>query len=392
MKKKITIGIFIDTFFPMADGVIMVVHNYAKRLIKYANVVVFAPGYSGVEYDDSVFPYKVVRCYSLKTFFWDYSLPIPKLDRKFKKILDNYKLDIVHINSPFTLGKEGVRYAKKHHIPCVATMHSQYKQDFMRAVKVERIANILNHNAIKVFDKCDQCFAVNSEVARIYYEDYHCKKLPLVLNNATEMELVKDIKLANNYINQKYNIKSSDVVFLFVGRINTLKNIFFIVDSLKLLKELKPKLKFKMLFVGTGQDEERLKDKINDLDMNNEIIMCGKVTDRNLLAYYYSRANLMLFPSVYDASSIVQIEAASQKTPTVFLENTATSATITNNVNGYLSKYSVKDYANKIIEILDNKKLYKEVCENAYRDLYVTWDTVIDNVYSMYIDMIMNKK
>lgn len=371
MREKITIGIFIDAFFPMTDGVVMVVHNYAKRLIKYANVVVFAPGYNGVEYDDSVFPYKVVRCYSLKTFFWDYSLPIPKLDRKFRKILDNYKLDIVHINSPFTLGKEGLRYAKKHHIPCVATMHSQYKQDFMRAVKVERIANILNHNAIKVFDKCDQCFAVNSEVARIYYEDYHCKKLPLVLNNATEMELVKDIKLANNYINQKYNIKSSDIVFLFVGRINTLKNIFFIVDSLKLLKELKPKLKFKMLFVGTGQDEERLKDKINDLDMNNEIIMCGKVTDRNLLAYYYSRANLMLFPSVYDASSIVQIEAASQKTPTVFLENTATSATVTNNVNGYLSKYSVKDYANKIIEILDNKKLYKEVCENAYRDLYV---------------------
>lgn len=76
----------------------------------------------------------------------------------------------------------------------------------------------------------------------------------------------------------------------------------------------------------------------------------------------------------------------------MFLENTATSATVTNNVNGYLSKYSVKDYANKIIEILDNKKLYKEVCENAYRDLYVNWDTVIDNVYSMYIDMIMNKK
>ena len=98
MKKKITIGIFIDTFFPMADGVIMVVHNYAKRLIKYANVVVFAPGYSGVEYDDSVFPYKVVRCYSLKTFFWDYSLPIPKLDRKFKKNIINFVVYIILLN------------------------------------------------------------------------------------------------------------------------------------------------------------------------------------------------------------------------------------------------------------------------------------------------------
>lgn len=205
------------------------------------------------------------------------------------------------------------------------------------------------------------------------------------------MELVKDTRYAHKYINKLYNIKESDIVFLFVGRINTLKNIFFIVDSLKVLKEMKPRLRFKMLFVGSGQDEDKLKEKIHELDMDNNVIMCGKVTDRIILSYYYNRADLMLFPSVYDCSSIVQIEAASQKTPTVFLEGTATSATVTDNVNGYLSKYSVQDYANKIIEILDNKRLYKEVSENAYRDLYVNWDTVIHDVYSMYKEIIKNK-
>lgn len=205
------------------------------------------------------------------------------------------------------------------------------------------------------------------------------------------MELVKDTRYAHKYINKLYNIRENDIVFLFVGRINTLKNIFFIVDSLKILKEIKPRLRFKMLFVGSGQDEDKLKEKINELDLNKDVIMCGKVTDRIILSYYYNRADLMLFPSVYDCSSIVQIEAASQKTPTVFLEGTATSATVTNNVNGYLSKYSVQDYTNKIIEILNNKKLYKEVSENAYRDLYVNWDTVIHDVYSMYKEIIKNK-
>lgn len=45
MDKKITIGLFVDSFFPMTDGVIMVVDNYARRLVKYANVIVFAPKY-----------------------------------------------------------------------------------------------------------------------------------------------------------------------------------------------------------------------------------------------------------------------------------------------------------------------------------------------------------
>ena len=389
--KKLTIGLFNDSFFPMADGVIMVVDNYARVLSEYANVIVFVPKYTGKEYDDSVFPYKVVRCHSLKVPFLDYSLPIPKLDRKFEKELEKYKLDIVHIHSPFTMGEIGLKYARRHHIPCIATMHSQFKQDFEKAVKSEFLAEKLNNKLIKLFNKCDECWAVNKEVARIYYEDYKYKCMPRVMNNATEMKPVSDVKKAHEYINKKYNIKKDEKVFLFVGRINTLKNIFFIADSLKAVKEKCPKLKFKMLYVGAGQDEDKLREKIKECGLENDAIMCGKVTDRIILSYYYNRADLMLFPSVYDCSSIVQIEAASQKTPTVFLEGTATSATVTDNVNGYLSKYSVQDYANKIIEILDNKKLYKEVSENAYRDLYVNWDTVIHDVYSMYKEIIKNK-
>ena len=140
MENKITIGLFNDSFFPMADGVLMVVDNYARRLSKYANVIVFVPRYLGKDFDDSTLPYKVVRCYSLKVPFLDYSLPMPKLDPKFMKELDKYKLDIVHIHSPFTMGMAGLSYAKKHHIPCVATMHTQFKQDIQRFVHNDTLA------------------------------------------------------------------------------------------------------------------------------------------------------------------------------------------------------------------------------------------------------------
>ena len=381
--KKLTIGLFNDSFFPMADGVIMVVDNYARVLSEYANVIVFVPRYTGKEYDDSRFPYKVVRCHSLKVPFLDYSLPIPKLDRKFEKELDKYKLDIVHIHSPFTMGEVGLKYAKKHHIPCIATMHSQFKQDFEKAVKSEFLAKKLNDKLIRLFNKCDECWAVNKEVARIYYEEYKYKCMPRVMNNATEMEPVADVKKAHEFINKKYNIKKDEKVFLFVGRINTLKNILFIADCLKAVKEKAPKLKFKMLYVGAGQDEEKLMDKIAECHLENDAILCGKVTNRKELAYYYSRADLFLFPSVYDASSIVQIEAASQKTPAVFLKNTATAATVTDNVNGFLSDYTVGAYSDKIIEVMNNKELYEKVSQNAYIDLYKTWKQMVDKAYEL---------
>ena len=388
MKKKLTIGLFNDSFFPMTDGVVMVVDNYARRLSKYANVIVFVPKYINKDFDDSKLPYKVVRCYSIRVPFLDYSLPIPKLDKEFRRELDKYKLDLVHIHSPFTIGDAGLKYAKKHHVPCIATMHSQFKQDFKRAVKSDVIATKFNNRLMKVFNKCDECWAVNSEVARIFYEDYKCIKYPRVMNNATEMMPLKDEKKAINLINKKYNIKRNEKVFLFVGRINLLKNILFIVDSLKAVKSKNPKLKFKMLFVGSGQDEKVLSEYIKQLNMEKEIIMCGKITDRYELECHYKRADLFLFPSTYDASSIVQIEAASQSTPGIFLKDTATASTVTNNINGFLSEHTVGAYSDRIIEVMSDKRLYDKVSKNAFIDLYKNWDECIDEVFELYKEFI----
>lgn len=381
--KKITIGLFVDTFFPMIDGVAMVVDNYAKRLTKFADVIVFAPEYPGESFDDSKFSYRVVRCKSSKIPKLDYSLPTPFFDKKFMNVLKDIKLDIVHIHSPFSIGKAGIDYAKKNNIPVIGTMHSQYKKDFLRSVKYESIANILTKVIIKQFNRCNECWAVNSEISKIYHEEYKYKKLPRVINNATDMKPVKNIELAKEIVNKKYNIEDYEKVFLFVGRINNLKNIFLIANSLKILKD-KSNFKFKMLFVGTGQDEIKLKNIIKKNNMEEDIIMCGKIEDRNLLAAIYARADLFLFPSLYDASSIVQIEAASQKTPSLFVEGAATAATITENINGFIVENNEEKFAFKIIEIMNNKKLYKKVCQKVYKDIYVNWDNKVKQVFNLY--------
>lgn len=392
MKNKITIGLFNDSFFPMADGVLMVVDNYARRLSKYANVIVFVPRYLGKDFDDSKLPYKVVRCHSLKVPFLDYSLPIPKLDHKFMKELDKYQLDVVHIHSPFTMGMAGLSYAKKHHVPCVATMHTQFKQDIQRFVHNERLSTNLNTKIIKVFNKCDECWAVNEETARIFHEDYGYKTLPRIIENATEMLPIKEEKKAIDYINKKHKIKRNEKVFLFVGRINLLKNIIFIADSLKAVKEKCPKLKFKMLYVGSGQDMETLENHVKILGLEDDVIMCGRIMDRYELACYYKRADLFLFPSVYDTSGIVRIEAASQSTPGIFLKDTATASTITENINGFLSEYTVGAFSDKIIDVMHDKYLYDKVSKNAYIDLYKTWEEQVDKSYQIYLDLIKKKK
>lgn len=276
--KKLKVGLFTDAFYPMIDGVGMVVHNHAKNLLKYCDVYVIAPDYKD-SYDDSKLPYKVIRVKSKKMPIIDYSVALPKLDKTFKDELSNLDLDIVHIHSPFTIGKVGVEYAKKNNIPLFGTMHSQYKSDFLRATNSKFISTKLTDSIIEIYDKCNLCYAVNYSTGEIFYNDYGYKCMPKVLNNATEMT---PLKKHDNYINELYKLDDDTKVFLFVGRLNKLKNIFFIVDSLNELNNI-CNFKYKMLFVGDGQDKDELINHINKNKLNNNIILCGKIKDREIL-------------------------------------------------------------------------------------------------------------
>ena len=383
--EKLKIGMFIDTFFPMLDGVIMVVDNYAKRLNKIADVTVFCPKGKDKKFIDN-FEYKVVRCKSLKIMHFDYTLPTPKFDKKFKKTLKEANLDVVHIHSPMGIAKMAIKYAKKHKIPCAVTLHSQFKQDIYKITHSKILTKIVLKKLMNTINKCDIAFAVNGEIQKLFVDDYGLTIKNKVIPNATELEFLPQKEENRAEIRKKYNILDDEYIFLFVGRLNLIKNLIFLVDSLKVLKD--NKVKFKMLFVGDGQDENKLKEHIKKCGLENNCIMCGKITSREQLAKIYSASHLFLFPSLYDASSLVQVEAASQKTPTVFIEGARTAGTVTKDVNGLIAKNDVNSYAKEIEDILSDEERYKQLCENAYRDLYVNWDMVTQKVYDEYLKLI----
>ncbi len=385
--KKIKIGLFVDSYFPTVDGVAMVVDNYAKRLSKKCEVVVICPSY-GLKDKTCKFDYKVIRVKSLKIPLTKYSYGIPKIEIKIMKKLLNEKFDLIHIHSPFSIGKLGVDVAHISKVPVIGTMHTLLKFELYKYTKSHVITDFITDQVIKVYEYCNQCFSVNKRVGEIYKEYGYSKEVG-IFQNATDLKYIENTKSAHKEINELYGIDSKDIVLLFVGRITTVKNIMFIVDVLKVLKT--KKIKFKMLFVGEGPDKMKLIRKINKLDLSNNVVMCGQVSDRELLAKIYSRAKLFVFPSMFDTNSLVQIEASSQKTPTIFLENAPTAFLVTSEVNGYFGKDNYKKFANKIIEIIEDEKHYKEVSNNAYRDLYKSWDDVVDSVYNKYIELIYQK-
>ncbi|MCF7933080.1 MAG: glycosyltransferase [Acholeplasmataceae bacterium] len=382
-QKRLRIGLFVDSFFPMVDGVINVVDQYAKWLMKVADVTVFAPKARDRSYQDQS-PYRVIRSQRVQVPMMDYDLSLPFLDNRFQTALRHAHLDIVHVHSPFSIGKAGVEYARKHHIPVIATFHSQFRQDFYERTKSKTLTDLAIANIMHTFNRCDAYYAVNRKVADIYVT-YGATKPVGVLPNGTDLVPVNDDQKLNE-LKSSHGIRDEEKVFLFVGRLDKVKNIFFTAEALAILHQ--KQFPFKMIFIGTGPDEKELQAKCQKLGIGKMCLFLGKIMDRRLLSVYYRMADLFLFPSLYDSSSLVQIEAASQKTPVVFLEGATTADNIIKGINGYLAPNDHQSYAECIIRILGDQKTYDDVCERAFTDLYRTWDQAVNEGYWRYMEVI----
>ena len=373
------IGFFVDVFFPMVDGVVNVVDQYARQLSKHHEVIVFAPKPGNRKYVDE-FPYEVIRVFKIQVPNTDYHLAIPPLDSKLNRRLADIDLDIVHIHSPFSMGELGVMYAKKNGKPLFATLHSQYKQDFELRLKLKPITELMLKDIIKRLNKCDQTFTVNQTILNVY-KSYGLKKIPKIIPNATEMTYLMGQEHKASLV-QTLHMSSNVFNMLFVGRIDKIKNITFILKTLKELHTMS--MPFHMYFVGHGPDIEYFQSYVVSNALKDKVTFTGAIYDRNRLAAMYESADLFVFPSLYDTNSLVQLEAASQKTPTIFIKDAATAHHIIDNVNGYLEENNPKKFAKRIEDIASHPIENTMIGEKAYETIYHQWEDSVSMLLKYY--------
>ena len=383
--RKLKIAMFMDSWYPDVNGVIIVMENLIRKMLDYAEVTLVVPK-TGSESDDKNYPFKIIRIDSLPLLNTGYNLGMVDLEYiKYKRIFQELDFDIIHIHSPFALGRLGIRVAKAKKIPVIATMHTRWEFELKKYLKSNTISKICIKHLIKSYNKCNSCIALNNALVDVYKDYGYTGKLTII-HNGTDLEIVSNKKKALDHINEMFNLNKDDKVFLFVGRINSVKNIFFTLDVLKELKERN--FDYKMIYVGDGPDFDKLKKKIKEYKMQDRVIMAGKIMDRELLKEIYYRASLFIFPSLFDSSSLVQIEAASQETPTIFVEGSVTSDTVENNINGFKEKEDVIAFADRIENIIKDQKLYQDVQQGAKRDLARPWTDIAKETYNYYLKVI----
>ena len=376
-------GQFNEAFNPIMDGVTNVVRNYACWLNrKYGISYVITPHFPN--YVDKE-EYEVLRYHSISVPTRPpYRTGVPALDIQFMRRIKSIPFDIVHAHSPFSAGRIAMNIAHKRGIPVVASFHSKYYDDLLESLKFESAAKIGVSVIVDFYNSADFVWTVNNATAGTLRE-YGYKGHIEVVNNGTEYETAEDRKAAGHMVNEKLNLKPEELVFLFVGQLVWQKNLKVLINVLDLLRSMG--MDYKMLIAGMGHAEEELKRMVEELNLTDRVIFLGPVYDRDYLKSLFCRADLLLFPSVYDNASIVVQEAASQKCPPLLIKGSNTAEGIIDGENGLLSDNSPEAISRRIYDAVHQSDLSR-IGERAHETLYRNWEIIVDEVYGRYKEIV----
>jgi 1,2-diacylglycerol 3-alpha-glucosyltransferase len=386
------IGIFTDRYLPQTDGVSYSTDIFRTELEKLGHeVYVLAPRPSWRYKEPSK---RIIRFAAIKGLFWEDLLTSFYIPPQAIKQIEKLNLDIVHYQTPGPIGLLGAYYALKYRLPLVTTYHTdlyEYVKHYrntlpgtialsllaplitgsgmaeyreaLSSIKPERSVDKWNQKIVVrgltlLHNHCDLVITPSLKIEK-QLQSWNTTSRIAILPTGVDKITTTSRKIA--LAKRKFHLQESDEVIIFVGRIGTEKNIGLLIRSFATIGRSNPNAK--LLIVGDGDDLEKFQKQAASSHFPDRIIFTGRV-ERSKLGALYGSSKVLAFPSLSDTQSMVVNEAACAGLPIVMIDDEI-SEVVRNNENGYFSRNSTRDFATKILKVLADNKLRKQMSKRS---------------------------
>lgn len=158
----------------------------------------------------------------------------------------------------------------------------------------------------------------------------------------------------------------------FCGRIESRKNWMFFAE---LALKLKGENGFHFLMAGSGPEEKKLIDLINQHNLK-DLKFLGY---QNNMQDFYGAINCVIIPSLWEGSSLVQQEALSSNIPVISFSGKGMSTE--NKLNFILNLNTQEDCIKSLFKIQEN---YNQLIINTCKDFNLELETYFENIDEVY--------
>jgi D-inositol-3-phosphate glycosyltransferase len=193
---------------------------------------------------------------------------------------------------------------------------------------------------------------------------------------------------------QYVGLKPENRMILFVGRIEPLKGLDTLIQAMSCLDMQDLNLPVHLAIIGGEPDalpedmtEEmtRIQKLCDDLSMGSMVIFLGK-RGQDTLPYYYSAAEVVVMPSLYESFGMVALEAMACGTPVIASEVGGLGYLVQNGITGYTIPDSEPDaLCEKLSWLLNDSALHDRmgIAAAEYAKSYA-WEVIAAQIADMY--------
>ncbi|MBE5816580.1 MAG: glycosyltransferase family 4 protein [Clostridiales bacterium] len=378
------IAICSDSFLPIIDGVGRVTYEYADRLARRGHECHVITPVEPYCYKGGL-SFEINDYWSVKTSSsYQYRTGLTILDPHYLEKIRYQRFDVIHAHTPASSGLEAVRLASRLRVPLIGTFHSKYYDDFKKMTGSDMVASLGVKYVVSFYERCDEVWTVSNNAAETL-RSYGYKGDIVVVPNGSITEKAVDPSAAQR-AREQFNIPQGRPMLLYVGQIDRKKNLVHIMESAGILAKTQD---FTLVFAGMGVDMDMLKAKAKGMGIEDKVIFTGHIYDKSLLDGLYGLADLFIFPSLYDTAGLVVCEAALMGTPSLVVKGSAPAERATHMKNAVVCDDTPSSIAGAISDYIALPQSQKDIiCQNAYRDIPIPWDNVIDIAEKRYCDII----
>ena len=138
-----------------------------------------------------------------------------------------------------------------------------------------------------------------------------------VIHNAVDYEKFKFNNEVRTMIRNEFGFADNDIIIGHVGRFTNQKNHTFLIDIFNECH--KQNCNYKLLLVGTGELESKIKDKVNQYKLNESVFFAGF---RNDVSNCMQAMDIFVFPSNFEGLGLALVEAQTVGMPCLATKDT----------------------------------------------------------------------
>lgn len=200
------------------------------------------------------------------------------------------------------------------------------------------------------YRKADKYVFLNEVIKNDISKKYKFyKNKSLFIQNPIKTKQFKNINYYNNSL-------------VFLGRFAEQKNPLMLIEVAKILKE--NDFKFNLNLYGEGKLLKDIQKAIKKYNLENNVFINEPTTD---IEEVLKKTDLLLLTSLYEGTPLVINEAFSQSVPCITTNfGDSIKTCVPSNCGLIIDNFDPNNYANNIMQLLNNKELYFKYRENAY--------------------------